>query len=167
MIGKSSLIWFALACLASAILYHTSYQVQSEAERLANLRRQIGQQQQSIQVLKAEWAYLNDPKRIERLAAEHTGLKPIKGTQIASFDALPARPDQPFQAPATLLAQAPAATPAATPAVAKPAALAAATAPKASAPKPAPVLASTSRSLGTIVAQLTQTAVPAKAAPGR
>ena len=162
MIGKSSLIWFALACLASAILYHTSYQVQAEADRLTNLRRQIGQQQQSIQVLKAEWAYLNDPKRIERLAAEHTALKPIKGTQIAGFDALPARPGQPLEAPSTMLAQA--AAPVAAPAVAgKPAAVALAAGPKAAAAKPAPATAP--RSLGTIVAQLTQ--APAKAAPAR
>ena len=164
MIGKSSLIWFALACLASAILYHTSYQVQAEADRLASLRRQIGQQQQSIQVLKAEWAYLNDPKRIERLAAEHTALKPIKGTQIAGFEALPARPGQPLQAPATMLAQAPAAAPAASGA-GKPAAVALAAGPKAVAVKPAPLVAAAPRSLGTIVAQLSQ--APAKAAPAR
>ncbi|WP_425600551.1 cell division protein FtsL, partial [Nitrospirillum viridazoti] len=56
MIGKSTLVWLCLATVASGILYHTSYRVQEEQEHLASLNRQIAQEQQSIQVLRAEWA---------------------------------------------------------------------------------------------------------------
>jgi hypothetical protein len=106
MIGKSSVVWFGLACIASAILYHTSYRVQAESERLASINRQIVAEQDAIQVLRAEWAYLNDPARIERLMAQHTKLQPIKAAQIVGFDALPEK-----QPAAPLVAAAPAPAP--------------------------------------------------------
>ncbi|QJE72269.1 hypothetical protein HHL28_03385 [Aerophototrophica crusticola] len=89
MIGKSTIVWIGLACMASAILYQTSYEVQEQEEQLARLNRQIVAEQEAIQVLKAEWAYLNDPTRIERLVAEHMILQPTKSTQIVGLDAIP------------------------------------------------------------------------------
>lgn len=89
MIGKSTIVWIGLACLASGILYQTSYEVQEQEEQLARLNRQIVAEQEAIQVLKAEWAYLNDPTRIERLVAEHLILQPTKGAQIVALDAIP------------------------------------------------------------------------------
>ncbi|MDZ5647454.1 cell division protein FtsL [Nitrospirillum sp. BR 11828] len=105
MIGKSTLVWLCLATVASGILYHTSYRVQEEQEHLASLNRQIAQEQQSIQVLRAEWAYLNDPTRLERLATEHLTLRPTKAEQMVAMAAVPVKPEAP--APVT-----PAASPA-------------------------------------------------------
>jgi len=96
MIGKSTIVWIGLATLASGILYHTSYRAQEQAERLASLNRQIVTEQEAIQVLKAEWAFLNDPNRIERLSAQHLLLQPTQAHQIALLDSLPDRmPDAP------------------------------------------------------------------------
>lgn len=89
MIGKSTIVWIALACTASGILYQTSYRVQEQEERLSRLNRQIVAEQEAIQVLKAEWAYLNDPDRLEKLAAEHLVLQPTKAEQIVSLDQIP------------------------------------------------------------------------------
>ncbi|MEE3626871.1 hypothetical protein UCD39_23310 [Nitrospirillum sp. BR 11752] len=95
MIGKSTLVWLCLATVASGILYHTSYRVQEEQEHLASLNRQIAQEQQSIQVLRAEWAYLNDPTRLERLATEHLTLRPTKAEQMVAMAAVPVKPEAP------------------------------------------------------------------------
>ncbi|WP_119677855.1 cell division protein FtsL [Indioceanicola profundi] len=92
MIGKSILIWIGLAGTASVILYQTSYRVQEQADELAKLNRQIVAEQEAIQVLRAEWAYLNDPVRLERLVAEHTVLGPTKVEQIVTLDQLPLKP---------------------------------------------------------------------------
>lgn len=89
MIGKSTVAWIALASLASVILYQTSYEVQEQADRLASLNRQIVAEQDAIQVLRAEWAYLNDPARLERLVAQHLLLQPTQAAQIVALDAIP------------------------------------------------------------------------------
>ena len=89
MIGKSTIVWICLATMASGILYHTSYRVQEQAERLSSINRQIVAEQEAIQVLKAEWAYLNDPIRMERLVAGHTVLQPVKLEQMVTLDAIP------------------------------------------------------------------------------
>ncbi|MFC7334130.1 cell division protein FtsL [Rhodocista pekingensis] len=89
MIGKSTVVWIALASLASVILYQTSYRVQEQAEKLSSLNRQIVAEQEAIQVLRAEWAYLNDPTRLETLVAQHLLLQPTRAEQIVSLDAIP------------------------------------------------------------------------------
>ncbi|MBB6249844.1 cell division protein FtsL [Nitrospirillum iridis] len=121
MIGKSTLVWLCLATVASGILYHTSYRVQEEQEHLSSLNRQIQQERQSIQVLRAEWAYLNDPTRLERLATEHSTLRPTKAAQMVALAAIPDRPEAPAQAvptpaPSTPTPAAPASQPATKPA---------------------------------------------------
>jgi hypothetical protein len=35
--------------------------------------------------LKAEWAYLNDPKRLQDLCERHLPISPIKGSQLVSL----------------------------------------------------------------------------------
>lgn len=92
MIGKSTIAWIALASLASVILYQTSYEVQAQSERLAQVNRQIVAEQDAIQVLKAEWAYLNDPVRLERLVAQHLLMQPLQAAQIVTLDAIPEKP---------------------------------------------------------------------------
>ena len=73
MISKSTVIWLGLAGLASGALFHTSYQVQGLGDDLAGLNRAIVQEQEAIQILKAEWSYMNDPNRIEEMAARKPG----------------------------------------------------------------------------------------------
>ena len=92
MIRKSDLLWLSIAAFSGVTLFHTSYQVQGLREEKTSLERQIASENDGIQVLKAEWSFLNDPSRLEQLAATHLTLKPITGTQVASFDALPVRP---------------------------------------------------------------------------
>jgi hypothetical protein len=121
MIGKSTLVWLCLATVASGILYHTSYRVQEEQEHLSSLNRQILQERQSIQVLRAEWAYLNDPTRLERLTTEHSTLRPTKAAQMVALAAIPDKPEAPAQVapvptPSTPTPAAPASPPATKPA---------------------------------------------------
>lgn len=89
MIGKSTIIWIGVACAASGILYQTSYKAQEQERELASLNRQIQQERASIQVLKAEWAYLNDPAALEKLSRDHLVLGPTKADQIALLTDIP------------------------------------------------------------------------------
>jgi len=92
MLRKTDFLWISLAAFAGVSLFHTSYRVQSLKDEKITLERQIVAEQDGIQVLKAEWSFLNDPARLEQLAATYLSLKPITATQIAGFDVLPQRP---------------------------------------------------------------------------
>lgn len=96
MIGKSTIVWIVVSCAASGILYQTSYKAQEQERELGRLNRAIIAEQEAIQVLKAEWAYLNDPTRLEKLSAEHLLLQATGAAQIATLADLPAKdPNQP------------------------------------------------------------------------
>lgn len=95
MKGKTWLFWGGLIATAGGILFQTSYEVQELEEKLAATNRKIVQEQESIQVLKAEWSFLNDPTRLEQLARAHLALQPVEARQFASLDIIPMRPAPP------------------------------------------------------------------------
>jgi hypothetical protein len=98
MIGKSTIVWIVTICAASGILYQTSYKAQEQERELARLNRTIQQERDAIQVLKAEWASLNDPTTLDRLAREHLVLAPTTAQQIAVLTDIPEKqPDTPSQ----------------------------------------------------------------------
>lgn len=99
MIGRGFLIWMALGVIASGVLFHTSYRVQDLETRLAALDRDILEEQEAIQVLKAEWSYLNEPARLEQLATRYLILQPTGADQIGSLETIPAKLPVPHNAP--------------------------------------------------------------------
>ncbi len=85
----SILFWFGLIIIASVALYRTSDRVQELNHQLHELNASIDNEQQSIHVLKAEWAYLSSPARIENSAKKYLALRPTAPKQIASLENLP------------------------------------------------------------------------------
>ena len=65
-----------------------------QAERLAKIRSEVRRERDAIAGLRAKWAELDDPARIEALAKRFLPLKPIKSTQYSSLDQLPERPPE-------------------------------------------------------------------------
>ena len=78
-----------LTGLMSYGLYNMKYEVRRLEAELADLQRQIAADQGGLQVLRAEWAYLNRPARLEKLAARHLDLAPIAAVQVGTFADLP------------------------------------------------------------------------------
>jgi hypothetical protein len=56
------------------------------------LRNDVREQREAIATLKADWAKLEAPGRLQGLADRHTALKPIETTQLDDFRTLPERP---------------------------------------------------------------------------
>src|SRR5579859_4461427 len=86
------LIVVAALVTAAADVYKIKFESTVQAERLARLRVEIRRERDGIAALKAEWAQLDNPARIQALANRHLALKPIDPTQIEHLDRLPERP---------------------------------------------------------------------------
>jgi cell division protein FtsL len=86
---SSILFWFCLIIATSVALYRTSDRVQELNQHLRSLNASIDSEQQSIHVLKAEWAYLSSPARIEVTAKKFLAMRPTAPKQITSMDNLP------------------------------------------------------------------------------
>lgn len=60
------------AVVAIAIwAYGVNYKTMQAIERVADLRAQIADERETLQVLRVEWAYLNAPERLLGLVAQH------------------------------------------------------------------------------------------------
>ncbi|WP_413206171.1 hypothetical protein [Rhodospirillum sp. A1_3_36] len=95
MIRPIHLIWAVLVMGIGTALFLVAYEVEDREEELLALRHEIRETSESIHVLRAEWSYLNDPTRLERLADEHLGLAPIKPEQFTTIAQLTDRPAPP------------------------------------------------------------------------
>ncbi|MEA2974842.1 MAG: hypothetical protein QOF19_362 [Alphaproteobacteria bacterium] len=84
----------AVLVFAAAYVYDIKYESTLRAERVAKLRYDIRHERDVIADLRAEWAQLGNPRRIQSLARRHLSLKPIEATQFDGFDRLPERPPQ-------------------------------------------------------------------------
>ena len=80
--------------IAAAYVYDIKYQSTLRAERVAKLRHDLRRERDAIASLRAEWARLGNPRRIQTLAQRHLQLKPFQTNQIDSLDNLPMRPPQ-------------------------------------------------------------------------
>jgi cell division protein FtsL len=92
MIGRTTLLWLALATLVVFGLFHVKYQVAMLEEELGRLNAATLREQTQIHVLEAEWSYLNRPSRLEELAERYLDLKPLAPHQLTAISALPIRP---------------------------------------------------------------------------
>jgi len=92
MIGRTTLLWLALAALVGIGLFHVKYQVMTLEEELNRLNAATLREQNQIHVLEAEWSYLNRPSQLEELAERYLGLKAISPQQLSTVAALPRRP---------------------------------------------------------------------------
>jgi cell division protein FtsL len=71
--------------------YSIKYEATYHAEQAAKLRHQIKRERDAIAVLRAEWALLNRPDRLQEAADRHLDLQSVSPHQLARFSDLPAR----------------------------------------------------------------------------
>ena len=77
---------------AAAYVYRIKMESTDRTERVLRLRAEIREQRDAIAVLRAEWARLDAPLRLQGLAERHLPLKPLSATQYDSLKNLPERP---------------------------------------------------------------------------
>lgn len=89
---KSTLLWLVLAAFCGIALFYTSQRDHDGREKLAALNQEAAREEESIRVLQAEWSYLNQPGRLEKLAKQYLGLAPMKGAQFIRPEDIAPRP---------------------------------------------------------------------------
>jgi cell division protein FtsL len=92
MLRLLNLAVIAALVLAAAWVYEIKYSSTRQAERVAKLRAEIRRERDAIAALRAEWAQLDNPDRIQILAKRHLTLKPIEPVQFDSLDRLADKP---------------------------------------------------------------------------
>ncbi len=66
-------------------LFQLKYEVMNLEQDHRRIRKTIRETDESIHVLRAEWAHLNDPKRLQNLCERYLSIAPIQGSQLISL----------------------------------------------------------------------------------
>jgi hypothetical protein len=86
------LLVIAALVFAAAYVYRIKMDSTSRTERVQRLHAEIREQRDAIAVLRAEWAKLDAPLRLQGLVERHLPLKPLSAMQYDSLKNLPERP---------------------------------------------------------------------------
>lgn len=89
---KSALLWLFMAVLAGGVLFHTSQRVNDGRTELDKISQSLRKEDENLRVLQAEWSYLNQPDRLEKLSKKYLHLEPLKGSQFTKTEDLGEKP---------------------------------------------------------------------------
>ena len=92
MIRLLNLCVIAALVFAAAYVYKIKFDSTLQAERVAKLNGEVRRERDAIAALRAEWAKLDSPGRIQGLVVRHLALQPIRANQFDNLDRLPDRP---------------------------------------------------------------------------
>ena len=91
------LLVIGMLVFAAAYVYRIKMESTSRTERVLRLNAEVREQRDAIAALRAEWARLDAPLRLQGLAERHLTLKPITATQFDQLKNLPDRPPSYFR----------------------------------------------------------------------
>ena len=84
----TTVLFLLLAGGLSMVLFSVKYQVHDLESEQSRLVKELDEERRSLHVLRAEWANLNDPKRIRELAQLHLGMTVTKPAQLLAMEGL-------------------------------------------------------------------------------
>lgn len=94
---RANVVWALVVVMAGAFSIVVNTEVQEREGRLDRINSAVADHHEAINVLRAEWSYLNQPGRLEALARRHLNLQPPLPGQVMRISELPfaGRPDAP------------------------------------------------------------------------
>ena len=94
MMRTLDLVLVGAMIAAATVTYQIKHAAEGKLEEVRELQAQITLQEETIDLLEADWSLLNQPSRLQRLSTAfeaELGLKPIEPWQMAEPDELPGR----------------------------------------------------------------------------
>ena len=94
MIRTINVILVITSICALVGVYGLKYAVGETASEKAGIQRQIERQEADLSLLKADWAFLNQPANVAPIVTRHIAelnLQPLAQEQFGRFDVLPMR----------------------------------------------------------------------------
>lgn len=87
--NRTTLTWVMFILPVALGLFYVKHIVENLEEDLSALEKSIATDADEVHVLRAEWAYLSRPERVQKLAGTYLDLEPASGAQIADVKAIP------------------------------------------------------------------------------
>jgi hypothetical protein len=95
MFRTSDILLIAVMVSAAAFTYKTKHEAEEQLVAVRKIEQQIRFEEDSIDLLKADWSLLTQPARLQKLAETYQAelqLQPVEARQIVGLDDLPSRP---------------------------------------------------------------------------
>lgn len=95
MFRTSDIVLIAVMVSAAAMTYKIKREAEEQRAQVHYLQAQIRTEEDTIDLLKADWSLLTQPARLQKLADIYKAqldLEPVDGHQFVTLDDLPARP---------------------------------------------------------------------------
>ncbi|MDA0367792.1 MAG: hypothetical protein O3C65_02950 [Proteobacteria bacterium] len=91
MIRPAVIAGLVLLAVMVTGLFELKYEVRDLAQQKALLRSEIADERETLRVWQAEWSFLNQPARIQDLAARYLDLGTPLASQVGDADRIPFR----------------------------------------------------------------------------
>ncbi|MBL8584578.1 MAG: hypothetical protein JNL61_20430 [Rhizobiaceae bacterium] len=95
MFRTSDVILFAVMVSAAAFTYKTKHEAENRLDVVRKLEAQIRLEEDTIDLLKADWSLLTQPARLQKLTEIYQSeldLQPTSARQIVGIEEVPVRP---------------------------------------------------------------------------
>lgn len=94
MFRTTDIVLIAVMVGAAAFTYKTKHEAEDRLDAVRKIEARIRYEEDTIDLLKADWSLMTQPSRLQKLAEAYQGelnLVPIEAYQITTVDELPAR----------------------------------------------------------------------------
>jgi len=95
MFRTTDIVLIAVMVSAAAFTYKTKHEAEEQLLAVRKIEQQIRFEEDSIDLLKADWSLLTQPSRLQRLAETYQTelhLEPVEAKQVVGLNDLPTRP---------------------------------------------------------------------------
>ncbi|MCV3209076.1 hypothetical protein OHD62_24630 [Mesorhizobium sp. YC-39] len=95
MFRTSDIVLIAVMVSAAALTYKTKREAEEQLAAVQKVQAQIRYEEDTIDLLKADWSLLTQPSRLQKLTEIYKSqldLEPVNARQIVGLDDLPAKP---------------------------------------------------------------------------
>lgn len=96
-VHRLNIVLAIVAVIAVVAVYSQKHVAELTADEIVRIERAMARQQADLSILKADWAYLNQPTHIQPIVDRHNevlNLQVAKVAQFGNFSDLPMRPQQ-------------------------------------------------------------------------